>query len=422
MRQESEFHDQLKEIVLSPIADIMMTSIIRDAINKCPEGGTVRFTPGIYHTGTILLKDHLSLYLEKGAILMGSLNYADYTNDAFFYGNNLKDISISGEGIIDGSDCYNPQGEEGFRGPHCIKLLNCSDLNLTGITIRNAANWAINCRKCNNGNVTNVTILGGHDGLHTRFCGNFNIKGCNFRTGDDSFAGNDNQNFTVSDCQINTSCNGFRLGCLNLIVERCRLWGPGEYIHRSQNRNNMLSAFVHFSPKDENPALENGNWLIRDVTVENVDNFFIYNFRNGLWQTGRPFTEVIFDKIDASGLLRAFYIDCDENRDFKMTISGSSFEFRPGFPDIPESFEGVRLGNRCFVYAADFNKIDMENVAFTNKAGSQFMILENGISVSLTDATFNSPDENIPFRIDGVKSVSLHNLYLNGLKLRQENE
>ncbi|NJK86020.1 MAG: hypothetical protein HC906_08735 [Bacteroidales bacterium] len=133
---------------------------------------------------------------------------------------------------------------------------------------KNSANWAINCRYCSTAKVDSVSIFAGHDGLHTRFCDGFTVTRCDFRTGDDAFAGNDNRDFVVRDCKINTSCNGFRMGCMNLTVKNCLFWGPGEYVHKIQKRNNMLSAFVHFSPKDENPKLQSGNWLIEDITVK----------------------------------------------------------------------------------------------------------------------------------------------------------
>jgi hypothetical protein len=288
----------------------LMTRTIQKAIDSCAAtgGGEVLFSPGTYLTGGIHLKSNVTLNLEKGAILVGSDKYADYENDAFVFGKDLSDIAIKGEGIIDGVDCYNPGGEEGFRGPHCIRLINCKSIVLSGFTIKNSANWAINCRYCSFAKVETVSIRGGHDGLHTSFCSNFTVTGCDFRTGDVSFAGNDNRNFIVTDCMINTSCNGFRMGCLNLTVKHCKFWGPGEYVHKIQKRNNMLTAFVHFSPSDENPKLQSGNWLIKDVIIENVDHFYMYNYENGLWQTGQPVTGVRFEGVTATGILSAFYI------------------------------------------------------------------------------------------------------------------
>jgi hypothetical protein len=273
----------------------------------------VIFPAGKFLSGSLRLKSNVRLQLHKGAVLQGSDKYSDYENDAFIYGKDLTNIAIEGAGIIDGVDCYNPKGEEGFRGPHCIRLINCKNIILTGLTIKNSANWAINCRYSSFGTVKNVTILGGHDGLHTRFCSNFTVTGCDFRTGDDAFAGNDNLNFVITDCKINTSCNGFRMGCVDLTVKRCKFWGPGEYIHKIQKRSNMLAAFVHFSPKDERSVLKSGNWLIRDISIENVDHVYNYNFEKGLWQTGQPVTEVRFEHVKATGILSSFNIIGDEN-------------------------------------------------------------------------------------------------------------
>jgi len=286
----------------------LMTKTIQEAIDSCAErgGGKVIFPAGTYLCGGIQLKSNVSLHLEKGAFLQGSSKYADYENDAFIFGKDLSNIAIQGVGTIDGVDCLNALGEEGFRGPHCIRLVNCKNILFKDFTIKNSANWAFNLRYCSFGNVERVSIRGGRDGLHTRFCSNFKVSGCDFRTGDDAFAGNDNQNFVATDCKINTSCNGFRIGCYNFTVKNCKLWGPSEYIHKSQKRNNMLSAFVHFSPKDENPKLKSGNWLIEDVTVENVDQFYVYNFEDGLWQTGQPVTTVKFERIKAEGFITGF--------------------------------------------------------------------------------------------------------------------
>jgi hypothetical protein len=407
------------EIVLMPSGTELMTDEINEAINKCSaeRGGTVRFTPGIYNTGTVVLKNNITIMIEKGAIIQGSDKYSDYSQDAFFFGKDLDGINIKGEGIIDGVNCYNSRGEEGFRGPHCIRLINCKDIRLEGFTIKNSANWAINCRYCSYGNVTNVTIRGGHDGLHTRFCKNFTVKGCDFRTGDDAFAGNDNQDFFISDCLINTSCNGFRMGCLNLTVQRCRLWGPGEYMHKIQKRNNMLTAFVHFSPGDEKPKLQSGNWIIKDVTVENVDHFYMYNYDNGLWQTGQPATSVSFEKIEAKGILNAFYISGDTGRLFNMNLIDCKFSFRDGSEYGGESFEGAKLASADFFHAKNFNQISLINVDLSKKNSPIILSCESGNMIALKRVRLNSGSFLTPYIFEKINSIELSNLKVNGLKI-----
>jgi hypothetical protein len=395
-------------IILSPSAgDSLMTDVIQKAVDQCAAkgGGTVRLTSGTYRSGTIELKSKVKIKFDKEVFLYGSHKYSDYANDAFFYGKDLSGVTIEGSGIIDGVDCFNPDGEEGFRGPHCIKLINCREIKLEDFTIKNSANWAINCRYCSFGIITNVTIRGGHDGLHTRFCDNFTVKGCDFRTGDDTFAGNDNRNFEISHCLVNTSCNGFRLGCMNLTVKHCTLWGPGESMHKIQKRNNMLAAFVHFSPKDEHPQLQSGNWTIEDITVKDIDNFFMYNYDNGLWQTGQPFTSVTFNDIRASGILDAFYIQGDSVQNFNMKLKNSTFSYRNGEVKNNNVFEGVKLKSGEFFFANSFNSISLENVTLEKRDSSVLLKAENGKKISLDNVGFICLSASNPFILNSITEV-----------------
>jgi Glycosyl hydrolases family 28 len=353
--------------------DNLVTQKIQKSIDSCFAigGGVVRLSKGTYITGSLVLKSNVKLLLEKGAILQGSDNFKDYENDAFIYAKDAENISIEGEGVIDGVDCFNPNGEENFRGPHCVKFINCKYLTIKGIQIQKSANWAINCRYCSSGIIENVSIRAGNDGLHTRFCQDFKVSNCDFRTGDDAFAGNDNQNFEIKDCIVNTSCNGFRMGCKNMKINNCTLWGPGEYQHKSQKRNNMLAAFVHFSPKDENPKLNSENWQLKNIKVSNVDNFYVYNFKNGLWQTGKPLTSISFENIEAKGLFKAFEINGGDNKKLQMTLKNSQFLYREGLEKIPDSFEGAKYQSKAFAEASNLDFIDFINVKFEKKGNVQ---------------------------------------------------
>lgn len=397
-------------ITIKPDQGGLITNIIQNAIDSCAAtgGGEVIFPAGKFLCGGIQLKSNVTLQLQKGALLQGSDKYADYKNDAFIYGNDVTDIAIQGEGIIDGVDCYNPKGEEGFRGPHCIRLVNCKNINLTGFTIKNSANWAINCRYSSFGTVKNVTILGGHDGLHTRFCNNFTVTGCDFRTGDDAFAGNDNRDFVITNCKINTSCNGFRMGCLNFTVQRCKMWGPGEYIHKIQKRSNMLSAFVHFSPKDERSALKSGNWLIKDIEIENVDHVYNYNFEKGLWQTGQPVTNIRFEKIKARGILSAFNIIGDEKLNFHLNVQNSLFSFREGSVNS-SAFEGAKILSPALINAYNFAQVTLQKVIFEKKDSKPLLNFVSGNALTLNRVSFITGSSSTPYKLDKIGDVKKKN-------------
>jgi hypothetical protein len=398
-------------ITIVPIDHVLMTEVIQKAIDKCAAsgGGTVKFTEGTYLSGSLELRSNVTLQIVSGAILQGSSIYSDYRNEAFIFGQNISNVSIVGEGIIDGVDCYNPKGEEKFRGPHGIRLISCRNIIIEGVTIKNAANWAINCRHTSKVKIKNVFIQGGHDGLHTRFCDAFNVTGCDFRTGDDAFAGNDNRDFIVTDCKINTSCNGFRMGCYNLTVKDCKFWGPGEYMHKIQKRNNMLAAFVHFSPKDEAPQMSSGKWLIENVTIDKVDHVYMYNYRDGLWQTGKTVGFIQFKNVKATEILSAFNIIGDTLKQFSLKVKKSTFTFRNGAIYTGDTFEGSNIDSPSFFYARNFSRIFLQNVILNNSGSHSTLKGINGNLLLLKDVRFNLNCSE-PYIIKSVESVIEKNI------------
>jgi hypothetical protein len=372
---------------VAPVPDQLMTAEIQKAIDGCAEkgGGVVEFPAGNYLTGGLHLRSNVTLLFDKGATLTGSGDYQDYGKwdwgNALIKGEHLTNIAIRGQGTLDGVSCRCRFGEEKFRGPHCIRLVDCDGIVISGIKIVRSANWAINCLRCRNARVERVTILGGHDGLHSRFGANFYVEGCDFRTGDDAFAGNDNQNFTVRNCKINTSCNGFRFGCLDLLVEDCRIWGPGEYRHQISKRDNTLAAFVHFSPQDVHPKLESGNWLIKNVTVDAVDQFYVYDYRKGNWQTGRPVTTVRFENIRATNVKKAFTVVGDAQRQFQLSVSDASFSAASG--PLPTAYEGVPIDSPAFCNFDTFGLVRLCDVRFDVPGPGAVLRASNGDTVIL---------------------------------------
>ena len=58
--------------------ETMDTAAIQRALDDCGEGETVYFPAGIYLTGALRLHSDMELYLEKGAVLQGTDEPADY--------------------------------------------------------------------------------------------------------------------------------------------------------------------------------------------------------------------------------------------------------------------------------------------------------------------------------------------------------
>ena len=324
-------------------------------------GGTVEVEPGVHHVGGLRVRSNTTLLLRAGAVLKASRNPADYdilarddiepvpsgdfapgvfwtppatrkTNDhltkpASRWNNAVirilraHDVKIIGEpgSAIDGCDSYDPLGEEEFRGAHGIAVHDSDRLEFRGYEIRNTGNWAHNVWRSRDLSFSNLTILGGHDGIHCSSCDRVDIDRCLMKTGDDCVAGFDNEDVAVRDCDFNTACSAFRFGGRRVVIERCRCHGPGEYPIRNTlpkadqisgahgapgvGRRTMLSLFTYYADFTIAVRHEPGDIVVRHCTLENAERFLHYNFSgNETWQKGRPLSSIRFEDCEARGV------------------------------------------------------------------------------------------------------------------------
>lgn len=394
-----------------------MTERIQAAIDACflAGGGTVTVPKGDFITGGIRLRSRVHLYLEEGAQLIGTRDPMDYCavltdtleplsekdrtesvwspahkrtdhdfinvpgsrwNNALIRAVDAEDIAISGaEGsFIDGSDCYDPMGESGFRGPHAICFHRCRNIHLSGYTVKNSANWAHFLADSREIRAENLSVEGGHDGFHIRSCDNVTVLDCCFATGDDCIAGFDNQNVVIRGCYINTACNGMRFGGTDVLVENCRFEGPARFVFRhslseeekstgvisakASHRYNMLSAFTYFSDFTRGVRAEPGNILIRNCTVKNTDRLVHYNFSgNEPWQKNRPLSDLTLEGIDAEGILLPLNVYGDGEEPITLTLRDVAMEFLPDREDT------------AMMNAFGYSKILLERVSIKNAEG-----------------------------------------------------
>jgi hypothetical protein len=211
------------------------TEPVQKVIDSCAEsgGGTVVFPPGTYVCGSLILRSHVTLHIEAGAVIQASSRQADFNkyeeldfkNDAdketsffryaLFYGENLEDIGIVGRGAIDGN-------REKRRGPKPIALKRCRHVTIQGITLRNAPNYNISLLGTDYVNIDGVSIFDGHsDGIDPDCCHHVRISNCHIETWDDaivpkaSFSLGERRSteyLTVTNCVFGSACNCFKLG------------------------------------------------------------------------------------------------------------------------------------------------------------------------------------------------------------------
>ena len=191
------------------------TSYIQAAIDDCSKkgGGRVVFPPGKYLSGTIVLKNNITLYLEKGAVLLGSTNVDDYRNmDPFTDGLGVEvgwallvavdaeNIGIEGEGAIDGQGSQlkarqiltdtRPESQRWGRRPFLVRIVRCTGVQVKGVTLNYAAAWTSHYFQSRHIRIEKVKIVSHgvahNDGMDIDGCQDVRIKDGDIESGDDA--------------------------------------------------------------------------------------------------------------------------------------------------------------------------------------------------------------------------------------------
>jgi hypothetical protein len=210
---------------------------LQKAIDECNRtgGGKVIFPEGTYLSGTIALKNNVTLHFKKGARLLGSTNIEDYKNlDPFTEGLgidvgwallvaiDLNNIGIEGEGAIDGQGSKlkaehilkdtRPEGQRWGRRPFLVRIVRCEGVTVKDVTLNYAAAWTSHYFQSRNIKIENVKIVSvgvaHNDGIGIDGCQDVRIKNCDVVSGDDALV-------------FKTTSS--KMGCKNIVVTGLRL-------------------------------------------------------------------------------------------------------------------------------------------------------------------------------------------------------
>ncbi len=251
-------------------------------------GGTVYVPAGVYLTGPIVLKSHINLHLDSGAIIRFSQNIADYplvksrwegvdrlVYSPMIFGEDAENISVTGRGILDG------QGEfwwKEFRAknleyprPRLISFSQSKNILIEGLTMINSPAWTINPINCQNLTVDKITIKNpadspNTDGINPESCQNVHISNCHVDVGDDCIT-----------LKSGTEECSERIPCENITITNCTMvHGHGGVVIGSEMsggvRNVVISNCV-FEGTDRGIRLKTRRGrggLVEDIRVTNI--------------------------------------------------------------------------------------------------------------------------------------------------------
>ncbi len=235
------------------------TQAVQEAVDACHArgGGTVYVPPGEYTTGTIVLKDNVTLWLEAGAVLYLSQDRADFPRErAHVFAEGARNIAIRGRGRFDGQARYEwglPEDEDPEileeqrlareagvdmrrwlrRGLQAMTFLfkQCRDVLVEDVTLVGSPLWNVRLWGCDGVVMRDVTIesdlekAANSDGVDIDGSRNVRISDSRITTADDAIVLKSGkwhwdgkgpsfptENVVVTNCVLSSSSSAFTIG------------------------------------------------------------------------------------------------------------------------------------------------------------------------------------------------------------------
>jgi len=277
------------------------------ALCKKNNGGTIIVPKGIYKiNGPIHFVSNVNLRIEKGAKIKFSDNPKDYlpmvltswegtmlyNYSPLIYANNCENISISGEGTIDGeggkiwktfkakegsgknlSREMNHNnvplkerkfGEGYFLRPQMIQFLNCKKVLVENVRIENSPFWCLHLLKSESVTIRGISYKSlnhNNDGIDPEYSKNVLIENVTFNNGDDNVAikagrdhegrantGTTSENIVIRNCNFKglhgvVIGSEMSAGVKNVFVENCKTIGylkRGIYLKTNADRGGFI--------------------------------------------------------------------------------------------------------------------------------------------------------------------------------------
>lgn len=270
------------------------TVAIQNAINACQPGDILFFPDGTYlmDSGLTLKSNDLTIIISPGALIQANTIYVWRENGSdLFYGENLKNIEITGGGIIDGGGLVYERSTRPYQKPgRGIELIGCTNVNIHHLTVRNIPNFAINIERCTLVIADNLLIRGrpfdnfhgSADGLDIQSCYDVTITNCDIEVGDDALCLKVKpeaplHKVRIKNCILASSCNALKLGtdtkneaydiiAENIIINKHS--APAASGQDPVSTGDCISAITIQS---------NDNTNVHDITVRNVTINSCYN-------------------------------------------------------------------------------------------------------------------------------------------------
>jgi polygalacturonase len=296
------------------------SAAIQAAVDACARsgGGTVLVPAGVWLTGSVQLKSHVTLQLENGAVLRGSPKLADYPPNGFkhlelgetrslLWAIDQEDVAVCGDGLIELADrpffawdqlrtglppAKDAQLQDWQRKQCVVTALDrptqplffhhCRRVRFEGVTITHSPCWTLVFSGCDGVQVHGIRIdndlqVPNNDGIHFTGTSNIIVSDCSIRGGDDAIAvsaitdpASPCENITITNCNLSSRSAAIRFGYR---AAKVRNVSVSNLVIRDSQRGIFLNA--------------GDDGYVENVTISNV-TLDTHLFAGAWWGKGEP--------------------------------------------------------------------------------------------------------------------------------------
>lgn len=381
------------------------TSSIQSAIDAAfnAGGGTVIIPPGIFLSGTIILKSNVNLHLGQGATLLGSPHIKDYksipgnriTPWHLIYADSTANISISGKGTIDGNGKYfwkdyakDKNGK--MITPRWIKhkkekisplieIDNSKNITIENVTVKTGGGWDVHLFDCDLAKIQGINVINNRfspnsDGIDLSGCRDVTVSNCDINTCDDAICmktdnnSRETSNIAITNCIIKTLCVGIKFGSgsvkdmHNVSVSNCVITNSSRLIGIYTKKGGMLYniTITNITGNNNVPLVMNRPIQLmvekdKDGKVGGIKNLLISNF---ICDTdGRILMTCDKGGIMKNIVLRDVILNYPFVEDPKPIYRGHKSSHFPKVADYPEAD-----GARAAVVAKNIKNLIIDNL------------------------------------------------------------
>ena len=186
------------------------------------------FDEGEHDVGDLYLQSGQTLFIDEGAVVYATV-----------YALHAENIKILGRGILDNSKnkakiLYDVNAEANeaavanAKREHAVNFVCCKNVEIDGITIRDAGLYNIDSMSCENIHINDIKIIGcwrfNSDGVHFSNCTGGSLTNSFVRTYDDSICVRGYANYEYDRFLNDEKEEDLSFVCQDILIKNCVVW------------------------------------------------------------------------------------------------------------------------------------------------------------------------------------------------------